>query len=98
MKDFLKYVLATVVGLFLFGIVAGILGMMSLVGMVASGEATKEVNENSVLVLNLSGQMQEQAEENLAALLNNSMAAPIGLHETLNAIKKAKENKNIKGI
>ena len=54
MKDFLKYVLATVVGLFLFGIVAGILGMMSLVGMVASGEATKEVKENSVLVLNLS--------------------------------------------
>ena len=98
MKDFLKYVLATVVGLFLFGIVAGILGMMSLVGMVASGEATKEVKENSVLVLNLSGQMQEQAEDNLAALLNNSMAAPIGLNETLNAIKKAKENKNIKGI
>ena len=40
MKDFIKYVLATVVGLLLFFIVIGIIGAMSIVGMIASGNAT----------------------------------------------------------
>ena len=61
MKDFIKYVLATFVGLLLFLVVFVIFGVMSLVGMVASGEATKNVKENSVLVVNLSGVMEERA-------------------------------------
>ncbi len=98
MKDFLKYVFATVVGIIVFTIVAGILGMMSLVGMIASGEATKDVDENSVLVLNLSGTMEEQAEDNIFALYSGSIANTMGLQETLAAIQKAKDNEHVKGI
>ena len=98
MKDFLKYVFATVVGIIVFTIVAGILGMMSLVGMIASGEATKDVDENSVLVLNLSGTMDEQAEDNIFALYSGSIANTMGLQETLAAIQKAKDNEHVKGI
>ena len=43
MKDFIKYVLATFVGLLLFLVIFVIFGVMSLVGMVASGEATRSV-------------------------------------------------------
>lgn len=98
MKDFLKYVFATVVGIIVFSVVIGLLTMMSLIGMVASGEATKTVKDNSVLVLNLSGQMEEQAEDNLMSMFGNTGTNQLGLRETLSAIKKAKNCKEIKGI
>lgn len=98
MKDFLKYVFATVVGIIVFSVVIGLLSMMSLIGMVASGEATKTVKDNSVLVLNLSGQMEEQAEDNLMSMFGNTATNQLGLRETLSAIKKAKNCKEIKGI
>ena len=60
MKEFFKYVAATVVGIIIFLIVAGIFGMMSIVGMIASGQATQTVEDGSVLVLNLSGSISEQ--------------------------------------
>ncbi len=69
MKDFLKYVAATVVGIIAFLIVMGVFGMMSIIGMVASSEATKSVADNSVLVLNLSGTINEQGEEDIIGQL-----------------------------
>mgnify|MGYP002626684995 CR=1 FL=1 len=98
MKDFFKYVLATIVGIVILFVVMAILGAMSLVGMVASGEATKNVSDNSVLVVKLSGTMEEQAGDNTLNQFLGSVASTIGLQETLEAIKKAKENDNVKGI
>ena len=49
MKDFFKYVGATIVGLLIFGLVVTMLATMSVVGMVASSESTQKVKENSVL-------------------------------------------------
>lgn len=59
MKEFFKYVFATIVGIFVFFVVAGIFGVMSVVGMVASSQATQNVEDNSVLVVNLSGSIDE---------------------------------------
>ncbi len=98
MKDFFKYVLATIVGIVILFVVMAILGAMSLVGMVASGEATKNVSDNSVLVVNLSGTMEEQAGDNTLNQFLGSAASSMGLQETLEAIQKAKENDNVKGI
>ena len=56
---------ATVVGIIAFLIVMGVFGMMSIIGMVASSEATKSVADTSVLVLNLSGTINEQGEEDI---------------------------------
>ena len=98
MKDFFKYVLATIVGIVILFVVIAILGAMSLVGMVASGEATKNVSDNSVLVVNLSGTMEEQAGDNTLNQFLGSAASTMGLQETLEAIQKAKENGNVKGI
>lgn len=98
MKDFFKYVGATVVGLIAFTIIAGLIGIMSIVGMIASGEAAKTVSDNSVLVLNLSGQMQERTEDNLFEQFTGGVLGGLGLEQTLAAVQKAKDNERIKGI
>lgn len=98
MKDFIKNVGATIVGIFLFGIIIGIFGVMSLVGMVASGQATKNVKENSVLVLKLQGDLQEQAQDDVLGQLTGNTFNTLGMDAITSAIKKAKGNKDIKGI
>lgn len=98
MKDFIKNVGATIVGIFLFGIIIGIFGVMSLVGMVASGQATKNVKENSVLVLKLQGDLQEQAQDDVLGQLTGNTFNSLGMDAISSAIQKAKANKEIKGI
>lgn len=98
MKDFLKYMFATVAGIFVFLIIMGVLGMMSLVGMLASSDSTTTVKENSVMVLQLDGIMSERSEDDLMGKMVGQVSSSIGLEDVLNAIKKAKENDAIKGI
>lgn len=98
MKDFFKYMLATVVGIIVFIIIAGIFGVMSIVGMVASSEATQNVDDNSVLTLTLNGSISEQGQDDLMGKLTGNYMPSTGLNDLLAAIKKAKANKNVKGI
>ena len=98
MKDFFKHTLATIAGLFIFSIIVIIIGVMSLVGMVSAGEATKTVADKSVLVLNLSGELQEQSEDNVFQQFTGTPFGNSGLEKILSAIKKAKNNDKIKGI
>lgn len=100
MKDFLKYTLATVVGIFLAGIVFTILGIISLVGMVATSDTETKVKENSIFELQLDGNIEErsQAEDPFSKLLGAASTTTYGLDDILSSIKKAKNNDNIKGI
>lgn len=98
MKDFTKYVLATIVGIVVTTIVVGILALMSIVGIVASGGSTKSVEKNSVLVLNLSGTVNEQGSDNVFGRITGNTVEQTGLNDILSAIKKAKTNDKIKGI
>ena len=98
MKNFFLNVLATVVGILAFLLLIGFFGVMSIVGMVASTDATTKVKDNSVLVLKMDGSLEERAEDNIMTQLSGVVGQTIGLEETLNAIKKAKENDNVKGI
>lgn len=98
MKEFFKYVTATVVGLFVFSIVVTILCVMSLVGMVAADSSTKSVSENSVFVLNLAGTIQEQGENNVLGQLTGNTLNNLGLDQILSGIRKARDNDRIKGI
>lgn len=98
MKEFGKYVLATIVGIIATMIILTVLGLMSIVGIVASNESTKSIAENSVLVVNLNGIVTEQATDNLLGQLTGGQMDQMGLNDILSAIKKAKNNKNIKGI
>ena len=98
MKEFLKYVLATVTGIILVTIIMGILSVISLVGLAASSASTTNVEDNSVFVLSLSGTLNERTAEDPLASLTGEVSENIGLDKLLNAIKKAKDKEEIKGI
>ena len=98
MKEFFKYVLATVTGIILIGIIMGILAAISLVGLAASSASTTNVEDNSVFVLSLSGTLNERTAEDPLATLTGEVSENIGLDKLLNAIKKAKDKEEIKGI
>ena len=98
MKNFFKQVLATVVGLIAFGAIVTFMGIISIVGMIASGDSTPEVSNNSVMGLNLSGVIDEQGQEDFLGTLTGNTMSNLGLDNMLSAIKKAKDNDKIKGI
>lgn len=98
MKDFFKYTAATVVGIIVFTIVCVALSVMSIVGMVASASATQAVEKNSVLVLKLNGSIDEQGTDNTIGKQTGNYIPSTGLNDILSAIKKAKDEENIKGI
>ena len=100
MKDFIKHTLATVVGIFLFGIITCILMLMSIVGMMASNSQTKTIDDNSVLVIKLKGIIDDKTNDEgnpLATLLGEEVETQ-GLYNLVEAIKRAKQSDEIKGI
>ena len=100
MKDFIKHTLATVVGIFLFGIISCILMLMSIVGMVASSSQTTTIDDNSVLVIKLKGEIVDHSIDDgnpLTTLLGEEVSTQ-GLDNLVEAIKRAKQNDEIKGI
>lgn len=98
MKEFFKYVLATVTGIILVAIIMGILAAISLVGLAASSASTTNVEDNSVFVLSLSGTLNERTAEDPLASVTGQVSENMGLDKLLNAIKKAKDKEEIKGI
>jgi protease-4 len=99
MKQFFKYVLATIVGIFIVGVIISILSILSLVGMATMGSTTASVKDNSVLVIQLEGSINERSEENpFAQIIGNKALEQQGLDDILAAIKKAKDEDKVKGI
>jgi hypothetical protein len=82
----------------LFSIVTGFFALCAIVGMITSQDATKEPEENSVLVLNLSGQLSERSDNNFLSQLQGTQVNSLGLDNLIEGVKKAKDNDNIKGI
>ena len=99
MKQFIKYVLATVVGIFIVGVIVTLMSIIGLVGIASMGSSTPTVKDNSVLVIQLQGSIDERSEENpFASLMGNNALASQGLDDILAAIKHAKEDDKVKGI
>lgn len=99
MKQFFKFVLATIVGLLL----ATIILVFVLIGIVASasGDKSETVESNSVLSIAIDHPITERTPNNpLAGLsfLGFDTDKTIGLNDILANIKKAKTDDNIKGI
>lgn len=96
MKDFFKNVFANMLGMFLFGIVMSIIGIICVIGIAVSSSTKNDIKDNSVLVLKLDGQMTEQSEDNIMNSINDITG--LSFEKTVKAIHEAKNNKNIKGI
>ena len=98
MKDFLKYVLATITGIIVLGLIMGIFFVISLVGLAASSASTVPVEKNSVFTFMLSGQVDERVQDDFVGQLTGQISENMGLDDIVTSIKKAKENEDIKGI
>ena len=99
MKEFIKYVFATVVGLGLFLLISGIIFFVSIIGMAASEGATTSVKKGSVLRINLAGSLEERAgEENPLMMLMGDQMASLGLDQLLEAVDEAATNDKVEGI
>lgn len=99
MKDFLKYVLATIVGIICTGFIMGMMSLFMFIVMAISSSDTPSVKNGTVLRIQLSGTLNERAKENpFAQYLNNDIAQTQGLDDIITAIKTAQTNDNIRGI
>lgn len=98
MKDFLKYTCATVVGILAFSVLTGVIGTMCIIGMIASESSTKDVGDNSVMVINLSGLLEERSENTFINDLAGRGVGTTGLDDIIKSIGKAKKNDKVKGI
>lgn len=103
MKQFLKFTLATIVGV----IVASFLGILILFGIIGavagSSEKATEIKPNSVYQLDLEGSLIDRSEDDpFSAALSEIFGQPeqkvIGLDDVLANIEKAKKDENIAGI
>ncbi len=100
MKEFLKYTLATILGLFVSFLFLGILLFFSIMSLIGSvNEKTVHVKDDSVLKLNLDYDIQERTNEDFASFFNqDGEGRMLGLDEILNIIEAAKSDPKIKGI
>ena len=95
---FLRNLLATLTGLFLFSILA-VLILVGIISAVSSGhEEVPDVKSNSVLHLLLSGMVLEQVVEDPLAEVFGDVPEQIGIREIIKSIEAATDDERIKGI
>ena len=103
MKQFLKFTLATILGVLIASVLSTLL-FFGIIGAIAgSSEKVTELSDNSVYELELKGVLIERSEDNpfraaFAEAFGNETENVIGLDDVLQNIKKAKEDENVKGI
>lgn len=103
MITFLRETLASMVGVFIGGLLVFLVGLAIVVASVkGDNDDTAEIKPNSILSLDLSGQFHERGDgsksdldEEISGLLGLN---PTGLWELRKALQHAKEDENIKGI
>jgi len=103
MKQFLKYTLATIVGLLLFSLICSIIMSGVFGAMLAFQDTTPVLKPHSIYKINLDGTLYDKVDEDaMMDMLNEMSKRPttqqLGLRDLLNNIRKAKEDTNIDGI
>ncbi|MDR0834520.1 MAG: signal peptide peptidase SppA [Candidatus Symbiothrix sp.] len=102
MKNFLKMVFASTLGVFLAGGILFFLSFIFLIGIIASSvnSSTHELHDKSVLKINLDAVVTDRATSNPFDFLEfgGSSIEKVGLNDILSSIKKAETNAKIKGI
>lgn len=97
MASFLRMFLASLLALVIFSFIAFFVFIAFINGLAKSDRP--KVEPNSVLVLNLSQDFQEQAIENPLARISSLGESNIpGLYDVIRLIRKAKNDKQIKGL
>ncbi len=101
MKSFVKMTLATIAGLFIFGIAAFFL-MIAMVGALASaGDSQPVMPREGVLQINMASMAlaeQSQEADPLASLSGGQSITPVGIYSAIQAINAAAEDPAVKFI
>ena len=101
MKQFFKFVFASMVGIIFSSILLFVIFIVGVTAIVSSSKDTIEVTENTILHVNLNLPIIERSSSNP---LDNLDLGPfkgekvLGLDDILKSIKNAKSDTNIKGI
>ncbi|RWU08212.1 signal peptide peptidase SppA [Pedobacter chitinilyticus] len=101
MKEFFKYVFATVVGIVISAVVLGILGFVIIVGIISSFDSDTKavVKANSVLYLNLDQAITERTpKESFGSMFFGNGNKSIGFNDVIRALEKAKTDENIQAV
>ena len=103
MKQFFKFMFATIVGVFISGILLVIFFAVVIGGIISSAQSEEKVTleANSILELKLDQVIDERTSKNPFEQFNFSTfesTKTSGLNDILKAINEAKTNTNIKGI
>lgn len=105
MKDFLKVMIASALGFLIAQIIISIIAMVMFIGAAGSVFSSMSsekflLQDNSVLNLKLDGTIVERVAEPdpFTSLLSSQYPSSMGLNDIVSAIRKAKNNDNIKGI
>ena len=101
MKNFLIYTLATITGIIISSFLFFIIMIASLSAIVASGEKTVTLTDNSILVLKAGIPVPDRGNPNPWAgfdVINMNFSPTPGLNEILANIRKASKDNKIKGI
>jgi protease-4 len=101
MKNFLIYTLATITGIIIASILIFLIMLASLSVMIASGDKSVSISENSVLVLKAGVPVPDRSDPNPFAgldIINMTLSPAPGLNDILQNLEKAASDKKIKGI
>lgn len=100
MKSFFKSLLASIIGCGIVFFIFFLISIGMIVGLSSMGSSdTYVVKSNTVLTLNLSGILKDRVEDDpISKLFKSDDQLEMSLEKTLESIKTAKENADIKGI
>jgi len=103
MKQFLKYTLATIVGVFIASLLCVVIFFGIIGAVVGAKDKATVLKENSIYELDLEGSLIDRSEDNpFASVFSEAFGKPgegsIGLDDVLANIKKAKEDSKVVGI
>ncbi|MBR1387917.1 MAG: signal peptide peptidase SppA [Alloprevotella sp.] len=99
MKDFLKYTLATIVGLFIASALCFFFFIFSLVSSIGTSQQETPIENHSILKINLKGSISDEVvEDPLAIFESGSLESGVRLIDLVTAIKDAANDKRIDGI
>ena len=98
MKNFFKTLFASTIGVIIGLFIVGFLAMAIIGGIIASsGSSAYVMKDKTILKLDLSGSIEDKKTDNpFGSLFGGSES--MSLDDVLDAIKKAKENDEVKGI
>lgn len=101
MKSFLKYTLATIVGIIIVNMVILFLFVGFVNALASFSEKAVTVKDNSILTIKLEGEISDRTSDNPFENIDFLTLAPkksLGLNKILSSIDKAAKDSRIRGI